>query len=243
MAAHNLFEFNPLTGLVQMNREWIGLVPEFREILVKSKGIPGDHDGRKKLHAQRIFTFIYMLVDFKSPLRNMEEKEKFTEALRCSELEPDDITDKVKIATAVYETYQENAARSLRTLKSMRKSLDQADKYFLDIDFSQTDKKGELLYSMSEYLNNMKKMDDVYTSYEAFEERVHRELTEQVAVRGERKLGGKEGKRTGWTEGKRPEAESPRMIELVSEIFGKIAGPQDEPDDPGTEIPEEEEEE
>jgi hypothetical protein len=241
MAAHNLFEFNQQTGLVQLNREWVGLVPEFKEILTKSKGVKGDNDGRKKLHATRIFTFIYMLVDFKSPLRNMDGKEKYKQALRSAELEEADITAQVKEATAVYEMYQENSARSLRSLKSMRTSLDRADKYFEKVDFDERDKKGELVYSMAEYLNNMKKMDDVYTSFEAFEERVHRQLTEQVAVRGERTLGGKEGTRTGWEEGKRPEVVAPRMLELVDSIFSMV-GEKGELSDPGEDLNIEEDE-
>jgi len=223
-----------------LNKEWIGLVPEFREILVRSKHMIGDSDGRRKLHATRVFTFIYMLVDFKSPLRNMSEQDKMKEALRSADLTIEDITPQVKEATAVYETYQENSARSLRTLKSMRRSLDKADLYFDTVDFTKEDKKGEPKYSMSEYLNNLKKMDESYNSFEAFEDRVHRQLTEQVSVRGERTLGGKEGTRTSWQEGKRPEGKTPRMVELVDQIFG-IVGERQDPMDPGANIDEEDE--
>lgn len=232
----NLFEFNQQTGLIQLNRVWIGMVPEFKEILLKSKKTRGDADGRKKLHATRVFTFIYMLVDFKSPLRDMETQEKYKEALRCSELVTEDVTDDVKQATAVYELYQENSARSLRTLKSMRRSLDQLDKYFNEVDFTKTDKKGELLHSAKEYQANMKGVSDTYKAYEEFEERVHKELANEATVRGDRKLGGKEGKRTGWQEGKRPASQSVDMKELVNDIFGGTVSlaNQDEEEDPGT---------
>jgi hypothetical protein len=232
----NLFEFNQLTGMITLNRVWIGMVPEFKEILLKSKKCPGDADGRRKLHATRIFTFIYMLTDFKSPLRDMDEKEKYAEALRCSELTAEDIVDDVKVATAVYELYQENSARSLRTLKSMRKSLDQLDRYFTSVDFTKTDKKGELLHSAKEYQANMKGVSDTYKSYEEFEERVHKELAAEATVRGDRKLGGKEGKRTGWQEGKRPEATGVNMTELIHDIFGSTATLSGEGDD---DLPEE----
>jgi hypothetical protein len=223
MAAQNLFEFNTQNGMIQLNRVWISMVPEFKEILVKSKPVKGDNDGRKKLHAQRVFTFIYLLTDFKSPLRDMQESEKLGEALRCSELTSSDIDEKVKKALEVYEWYQENSARSLRTLKSMRKSLNQLDKYFEDIDFTKTDKKGELLHSAKEYLANMAGVEKAYDSYEKFEERVHTQLTEAVTVRGDRKLGGKEGKRQGWEEGKRPTDTGTDYHALVTELFGGTA--------------------
>lgn len=226
-----LFEFNEHTGLIQLNRTWIQLVPEFKKILVKSKPCAGDYDGRKKLHANRIFTFIYMLVDFKSPLRDMEEKEKLKEALRCAELEKDDITTEVEEATAIYELYQENSARSLRTLKAMRQSLNQLDKYFESIDFTKTDKKGELLHSAKEYLTNLSTVKKAYESYEEFEDRVHKELTAEATIRGTRKLGGKEGKRTGWEEGRRPEVEGRRMQELQDALFPKTKSAEDNEDE------------
>lgn len=231
----NLFEFNEQTGLIQLNRIWISMVPEFKEILLKSKRTKGDADGRKKLHATRIFTFIYLLVDFKSPLRDMDHVEKYGEALRCSELELTDITEDVKLASAIYELYQENSARSLRTLKAMRKSLDQLDKYFTTIDFTKVDKKGELLHSAKEYQTNMKAVSETYRSYEEFEDRVHKELANEPTVRGERKLGGKEGKRTSWQEGTRPKTPEVDMVELISDIFGSTAvlpeGTDDDDDD------------
>lgn len=220
---HNLFEYNVQTGLIQLNREWIQMVPEFKELLSKSKSTKGDYDGRKKLHAQRVFTFIYLLVDFKSPLRDMENSEKIAEALRCSELEEKDVDDKVKKALSIYEWYQENSARSLRTLKAMRRSLDQLDNYFETLDFTATDKKGELLHSAKEYLMNMAGVEKAYESFEKFEERVHTQLTEAVTVRGDKKLGGKEGKRISWEEGKRPAAEGKQYKELVTDLFGDVA--------------------
>jgi hypothetical protein len=238
----NLFEFNQLTGYIALNKPWISMVPEFKDILVKSKPVRGDMDGRKKIHAFRIFTFIYMLVDFKSPLRDMTDEERYKEALRCSELVETDITEQVKKATAIYELYQENCARSLRTLKSMRRSLDQLDKYFETIDFTKTDKKGELLHSAKEYQANMKGVKDTYQSYEEFEERVHKELMAEATVRGDRKLGGKEGKRTSWEEGKRPDVAAARMLELVNDIFGKSVDIEDD-EDPGSSFPEIEEDE
>jgi hypothetical protein len=223
----NLFEFNQLTGYIALNKPWISMVPEFKDILVKSKPVRGDMDGRKKIHAFRIFTFIYMLVDFKSPLRDMTDEERYKEALRCSELVETDITEQVKKATAIYELYQENCARSLRTLKSMRRSLDQLDKYFETIDFTKTDKKGELLHSAKEYQANMKGVKDTYQSYEEFEERVHKELMAEATVR---------------EEGKRPDVAAARMLELVNDIFGKSVDIEDD-EDPGSSFPEIEEDE
>jgi hypothetical protein len=229
----NLFEYNQHTGLIQLNRVWINMVPEFKTILIKSKPCNGDYDGRKKLYAQRVFTFIYMLVDFKSPLRDMEEVEKRKEALRCAELEEADIVEQVKVATGIYEWYQENAARSLRTVKAMRKGLDEMDNYFSSVNFKDRDKKGELVHTAKDLIANMKSMKSVYESYKEFEESVFQELLAEETVRGDRKLGGKEGKRTTWQEGKRPDTASVEFKEFIGTIFGQATteGEGDAPED------------
>jgi len=240
----NLFEFDIHSGFIKLNREWIAMVPEFKEIIQAKTPSRGDTENKKKLHAIKVFTYIFMLVDFKSPLRNMDPAEKVKEALRVSELTDKDINDKVKKALATYEWYQENSARSLRTLKAMRGSLDKADRYFENVDFSAVDKKGELKYSMKDYQAVFKNMADTYKSFEEFERRVYEELMQAArTIRGQRSLGGKEGTRKEWQEGKRPEADTKRIQELTKELseMGIRMSEEDEPD-PGIEDTTEEEE-
>lgn len=197
-----LFEIDPDTQLVSLNKPWIQLIPEFNELLKRDKGSKGDYRGDKKLKATKEFTFIYHMVDFGSPLRDWNEDEKFKESLRYAELEESDIDEKVLIAKKHYHSLFLKAARSLRTYKSMLKAVDGMDLYFENLDFTQKDKKGELVNDPISVANTIAKMDNVYTAIKNFEKRVEDELkSESTGIRGTAELGDiEEGNQRKWSE-------------------------------------------
>jgi len=195
-----LFTIND-SNQVELNKPWIMLVPEFATLLRRDKGSDGDYRGDKKLKATKEFTFIYFDLDFTSPIREWEEFERRQEAMRYADLTEVDLDDKVMEAHAHYETMLLGSSRSLKTLKAVELSLDQLDNYFETIDFTLTDKKGELLHSASQYLTNLEKLGKAYSAVEAFKKRVAEELKGDASIRGQNTLGRKEGtKREGWTE-------------------------------------------
>ena len=59
MSNLRLFTLNPATFLVDLDKEWISTIKEFKVILVRDKGAKGDTQARKKLQAQKEFTFHY----------------------------------------------------------------------------------------------------------------------------------------------------------------------------------------
>lgn len=194
---------------VELNKEWMFLIPEFATLIRRDKGSKGDYRGEKKLKARKEFTFIYFDLDFTSPIRDWEDFERREEAMKYAELTEADLDEEVMAAHSKYNELLLKAARSLRTLRSVKKSLDALDKYYEDIDFSEVDKKGELKHDMSSYLNNIPKLAKAYDAVEQFEKRVMDELKGEESIRGKNTLGGKEGKRTdnNWNEGAAQPAE------------------------------------
>jgi len=186
---------------VELNKPWIMLVPEFANLLRRDKGSEGDYRGDKKLKATKEFTFIYFDLDFTSPIREWEDFERREESMRYAGLTEADLDDKVMEAHAHYDTMLLGSSRSLKTLKAVETSLDQLDSYFENIDFSLTDKKGELLHSASQYLTNLEKLGKAYSAVEAFKKRVAEELKGDASIRGQNTLGRKESvKREPWAE-------------------------------------------
>ena len=139
-----LFTINE-SNQVELNKPWIMLVPEFAILLRRDKGSEGDYRGDKKLKATKELTFIYFDLDFTSPIREWEDYERRQEAMRYADLTEADLDDKVMEAHAQYDKMLLGSSRSLKTLKAVELSLDQLDNYFETIDFTLTDKKGELL--------------------------------------------------------------------------------------------------
>ena len=222
-----LFTINEDDYTVELNKPWIMLIPEFAVLLKRDKGSEGDYRGDKKLKARREFSFIYFDLDFTSPIREWDEHDRREEAMRYAGLTEKDIDDEVMQAHAVYDQLLKGSSRSLRTLKSVEVSLDQLDEYFETIDFTATDKKGELLHSANQYLSNLEKLGKAYSAIEAFKKRVAEELKGDLSIRGTATMGRKEGKRTGtWSE--QPSSTTPSIQQTSFKDLAKLIHGNDE---------------
>lgn len=192
---------------VALNKEWLMLTPEFATLIKRDKGSAGDYRGDKKLKAIKELTFIYFDLDFASPIREWKEGERHNEALHMAGLEEKDLDDKVMEAHRKYDQLMQKASRSLRTLRAVEQSLDQLDQYYETLDFNERDKKGEMVHNPATYLMNLKRLDEGYDAVEKFRKRVARELKGGESIRGNARLGQKEGRREQWKES------SPEQIE------------------------------
>lgn len=200
-----LFEIDE-THNVRPNKEWIALIPEFANLLKRDKGSPGDGEGRKKLKARKELSYIFFFCDFASPIRDWLPEEKEQEALYYAGLTTEDLKDEgMKAAIAKYEELQVKAARSLRTYKSIKKGLDSLDHYMEHVNFTDVDKKGELLHDPDKYAKLIERMTKVYQQLREFEKFVEDDLKQGAdSIQGNRTLGDQEVKRNpavkAWSE-------------------------------------------
>lgn len=193
---------------LELNKEWIRMIPAFDAVLKADKGSAGDSEGRKKAKSKKILAYVYFMVDFKSPIENWEFGKRHLEALRYTDLKETDVATKiVQVALAEYERIQLESARSLRTLKAARKGVDAVDAYFENLDFNLKDRVGRLVHNPKDVPDNISKLNKMYDEMKKFEKRVHEELKESDAIRGQATLGDKENRRgmagtvTTWDEG------------------------------------------
>jgi hypothetical protein len=197
-----LFILDESMTSVELNKEWIHLVPEFSALIRSDKGSAGDYDGRKKLKARREFAYIYFMLDFTSPLRYMDEFDRREAAMQMAGLTEKDIDGPLMAAYGVYDKLLQNSSRSLKTLRSVQKGLDALDSYFENINFEDKDNKGSLVHQPNQYILNIERLGKAYDALDKFEKRVQEELTGEASIRGNASLGGKEGRREGgWDEG------------------------------------------
>jgi hypothetical protein len=89
----NLFVINK-EGVLEINKLEIRDIPEFREILFEDKGSEGDHDGRKKLYATKIFKFIHGYCKTTSIYRDLPEKKRMESCIDFAGLPSDWIPNK-----------------------------------------------------------------------------------------------------------------------------------------------------
>lgn len=189
---------------VELNKEWILLIPEFKVLVHRDKGgkeSPGDYDGRKKLKAKRELAFIYFDLDFTSPLYHWDEFERRQEAMKYAGLKEKDMDAELMAAHSRYNELLLQSAPSLKTLRALEKSLTAFNAHLESVDFTKTDKKGELVHDPGQYLGNMKKINEGFDAIDKFRKRVIEEMKGDQSIRGSNTLGRNEGKRKqGWDE-------------------------------------------
>lgn len=228
----NLFEVGP-DFKVLLNKEWILLVPPFKKLVSRDRGSDGDSDGRKKFKAIKEFTYIYHLVDPRSPIESLQPYEREQKALQYAELTEKNIDAAVLEALSEYEVLLEDVSPSIALLRAAKDANSKLIEHFNTIDFNQTDKQGKLLHSATSHIKNVTMLKQLHTAIAEFEKIVHDELKDQKGVRCKTELGDREeGKATRrkWDEKnarkrtKEPEPESDDF-EMVSDVFAVKSKP------------------
>jgi hypothetical protein len=213
-----LFELDPATRLVNLNKEWISTIREFKKLITRDKGSEGDADGRKKLRAIREFTFIYHFCDYRSKFVNYSEQDKYVECLRNAELPVElDIEKDPDFLSAImrYKSLQEVPA--LKVLNELKETLHSAHRVVkklrdnLEVQLTKIDlvpdnndeeetssrKKDPIVVltnSLTAVMDIANRIPASIKAIEEQEEKVRKELGEENMVRGDAKLGIREEK-------------------------------------------------
>lgn len=201
-----LFEIDTNTRMVELNKEWISTILEFKRILQRDKGSKNDISGRFKLQATKEFTFIYHFCDYRSKFINYSEKDKYKECLRNSELDSDLVLEKdddLLKAVIKYKTLQttptlkllsevkETLHSSYNIIRKLRELIDaKLAKISLDdlVDKDKEKDKSNPITELNEYLNSVMNTGDRVTksikTIEELEEKVMKELGDDTSMRG-----------------------------------------------------------
>ena len=230
-----LFTLNPKTRLVDIDKEWISTIKEFREILKRDRGSEGDHDGRMKKQATKEFTFLYHYCDYGSKFINYSEKDKMHQCLLNAELptgldiSKDELLSK---AVFVYKGLQNTASIKLLTelkegvhtsykvVKKIRESLE-AKLETIDLDEVIEQELGngktvriDPVEQITKRLESLIKISNVLPStldaIEQQEERVKLEMADDSTIRG------------GYNKGVREDA-SPDTGSIAGNLMSKTA--------------------
>ena len=175
--------------------------------------------------------FIYYMLDFSSPLRDWEATEKLTEAIRFSGLTDKEVKSKyVQDALKVYKELQEKSCRALKTYRAAQLGMDKMDEYFTNMDFTQTDKQGKLLYTPNQYIDNISKTNKAYDELDKLAKRVEVELSRSTGIRGLSELGERELQRgknfsqstdENWSEDKDQPDQSTSFLDIADSLHNR----------------------
>jgi hypothetical protein len=186
---------------LQLNKEWILMVPEFAAIVARDRGSVGDAQGRAKKRALRELSFVYLMEDFLSPYREENEYNRRIVVLKTLELKETDIDSLIEKAQMKYRELLYSNAPSLKTLQIVRASREKLEEYFEEIDLTATNARGDLIYNATTYINNIKQLPPMEEAITEYEKLVYSQLLNETGIRGKAVKGFNEGKTRELREG------------------------------------------
>lgn len=218
-------------GEVIPNQEWIGLIPEFKNLFRKPSNKLNWKDGETK--GKKYLGYIYFMLDFTSPIKDWDFDERRAEALIFTGLTMEEVKQqKVQDAYDKYESIQFLASPRLKTVRAMRRGFRAMEDYFLTVNFKERDKQGREVFTPKQLLDNAKTINQAYAEIEKLEKSVETELQQHTGIRGVAEMGDKEialsqstnttvaTTESEWNESN-PEADSPTQWADITTILNK----------------------
>lgn len=169
------------------------MIPEFQNLFRDSQNKIkySNPKGRKYL------SYIYLVLDFSSPLREWKEEDRLIEAQRIADLTAEEIkAPKLIAAMEYYKVLLYHACRAYKSYQAAKIGLDKMDEYFTNINFDKTDKQGKLLYTPNQYIDNIAKTNKAYDELAKLATRIETEMTNSSGIRGLAEMGDKELQRS-----------------------------------------------
>lgn len=142
----NCFVFDNADNVLRIDEYSILLVKEFKNLWdVTRNKCKEDKTGKLHLKAFKELTYIYLVLDFKSPYFQYLERDKHTAALIDSGLKEEDLKDET--FQAAYYKYQElqEADPILSLIKTAYKTLHKMQVHLDNVDFEDVDAEGRPL--------------------------------------------------------------------------------------------------
>lgn len=176
--------------MVILNKPWISLIPAFRAILARDKGGPQDGSGKYKKKAIREFTFIYHMLDFRSPLESRDPDTRLQMSMEYAQLSEDKIEElmnkdeEYQLAWATYQDFIDNCSTSLQTLRDMKVAKHAMNKHLRTINFSAETNSGGLKYDIIKVQTAIKNMPGLEAAIDEMERQVRAQIDGTFEMRG-----------------------------------------------------------
>lgn len=175
---NNLFQFNA-DYEIEVSPEVATLLP-FRKVLDKYKD---------RYHGILELTFIGFLLNPKSDFADIRDEQERTEAILLSMGQGDKIKID-EITQEAIEFYKErNHTTTTKLLDKALNALDKLGDYFDQIDFSERDEKGNMVYDPKRLVDTIKEAPKLMSAVRELKDQIRKEQEVEQGVRGSGKKG------------------------------------------------------
>ena len=159
-----IFIFDNATNTLQIDDYSILLIKEFAKLWEPERNkCKEDKTGEKRLRAFKEFTYIYLVLDFKSPYFKSPIKDRQEAALLDAGLKESDLQDPDFIAA--YQKYEElqDSDPILTSIKVAYRTLYKFQVYLDNIDFSEVDIEGKPIHKAKDVLASIGEISKMRT--------------------------------------------------------------------------------
>ena len=160
----NFFLYDNSTGNLELNEYEILLISEFKKLWdVDRNKCKEDPKGTRRLRAWREFTYIFLMLDFKSPYLEYLEQDRHEESMKDSKLTEEEWNDEDFRAACRKYIEIKDSSRVLSLIKTAFRTLEKLRVFLDNIDFTDIDGNGKYLNDpkkILESINQIGKMND-----------------------------------------------------------------------------------
>lgn len=188
----NVFVYDNNENKLIIDEYNILLIKEFNALWdVERNKCKEDKTGKKRIRAYKELTYIYLVLDFKSPYFQYLEKDKHEAALDDSGLKESDLKDEIFLAA--FHKYKEiqNADPILSLIQTAYKTLHKMQVFLDNIDFNMdVDADGRPLYKPKDVIADIKSISEIRKQLKELEVMHKTDLAASgEKVRGDAELG------------------------------------------------------
>ena len=185
-----IFIYDNASNTLRIDDYSILLVKEFAKLWEPERNkCKEDKKGELRLRAYKEFTYIFLVLDFKSPYFKYLEQDKHEAALVDSGLTEEDLKDEDFLSA--YRKYQEilSADPILSLIKTAYKTIYKMQVHLDSIDFELTDVDGKPIYKPKDVIADLASISKVRTELQTLEELHKTNQEAEQSVRGGVPLG------------------------------------------------------
>ena len=186
----NFFNYDETNNTLRIDEPSIFLVKEFKSLLDdKRNKCNEDKTGKRHLRAFKELTYIFLMLDFKSPYFRYLEKDKHEAALADSELTSEDLRNPEFVNA--FNKYQEIQEQDeiLLLIKTAQRTLYKTRVFLDNIDYSEVDDMGRPIYKPKDVMADIDSISKMRKNLLSLEEEHKSSLGQTSNVRGGVELG------------------------------------------------------
>ena len=172
---------------IHLNQPEVLLITEFEQLWKNTDWgkCKEDKSGKKHIKATKVFKYLWLAHDFKSPYMELTPGERSETALKDTGLDESDLEHgMVKVAIHKYKKLQET--RTLKLLETANNTIDKIRDFLDDIDLKEKDTNNDkYMHSTKDILNQLTQLGSVSSSLKDLQYTVQKEREAEKSLRGD----------------------------------------------------------